>query len=78
MKFNGKVYDEIFHPVDEQNTAQVQGHLRKPEPKQQEVPEDTKEVPEDTKEVPEEKQDVPDEPQELPEDPEQEENTDNV
>ena len=71
MKFNGKVYDEIFHPVDEQNTAQVQGHLRKPEPKQQEVPEDTKEVPE-------EKQDVPDEPQELPEDPEQEENTDNV
>ena len=75
MKFNGKVYDEIFHPADEQNTAQVQGHLRKPEPKEQEAPE-KQEAPEapETPEEPE-KPETPEEP-ETPETPE--DDNDNV
>lgn len=69
MKFNGKIYDEIYHPSDEQNEAQVEGHVRTPEkpsnkpaePKEPEEPKDLEE-PEELNE-PEE----PEEPEEIEE-----------
>lgn len=32
MKFNAKVYNEIFHPVQEESTGSVDAHIRKPDP----------------------------------------------